>query len=97
MATQGTATIDFGPGNTTATVAVTGQAAFTAGTNLVEAWLSPLAISGGGLLTTEDEHWAEALQTPQVILPITGTGFTVALNCFNGRAFGKYNVAWVWN
>ena len=46
MATQGTAIVDFGPtGKTDASIAIIGQAGFTAGTNLVEAWISPLASS----------------------------------------------------
>ena len=94
MATQSTATIDFGiNGATDASVTVTGQAGFVAGTNLVEAWISPLATSNN----TADNHWFESLDRPMIINPITGVGFTIVLKCNFGRAFGQYNLGWVYN
>ena len=94
MAVQGTAIVDFGTnGKTDASIAVTGQAGFTAGTNLVEAWLSPLASANN----TNDNHWVESLDNPRIINPITGVGFTIVLKCNIGRAFGLYNLNWVWN
>ena len=94
MATQGTASIDFGAdGKTDASVAVTGQAGFVAGTNLAEAWISPIASANN----TADNHWVEILDKPQVIDQVTGTGFTIVLKCNQGRAFGQFNLNWVWN
>ena len=94
MATQGTAIIDFGTnGKTDSSIAVTGQAGFTAGTNLVEAWLSPVASANN----TADNHWVERLNVPMVINQITGTGFTIVVKCNQGLAFGLYNTNWVWN
>ena len=70
MATQGTAIVDFGPtGKTDASIAIIGQAGFTAGTNLVEAWISPIASSNN----TADNHWVERLNVPMVINQITDT------------------------
>ena len=94
MAIQGTAIIDFGTtGKTDASIAVIGQAGFTAGTNLVEAWISPVASSNN----TSDNHWVERLNVPMVINQITGTGFTIMVKCNQGVAFGLYNTNWVWN
>ena len=94
MATQGTVTIDFGTnGKTDASVKVTGQAGFTAATNLAEAWISPMATSNN----TEDNHWVESLDSPRIINQITGVGFTIVMKCNIGKAFGQYNLNWVWN
>ena len=92
MATQGTAVVDFGTGDTSAHVAVTGQPGFTAGTNLVEAWINPIDSTNN----TADNHWVENLDC-LVVNQITGTGFSIQLVCRTGMAFGQYNVNWVWN
>ena len=91
MATQGQTTIDFGTGKTDTSVAVTGQSAIT-GTNLVEAWLFPAATSNN----TADAHWVEDL-TIIAGNVIAGTGFTIYAKCNKGKAYGQYNIAWVWN
>ena len=94
MATQGTAVIDFGAnGATDASVAITGQAGFVAGTSLAEAWVNPVASANN----TADNHWAEEFTPAMCSDQITGTGFTARLRVRAGRAFGKYNIAWVWN
>lgn len=77
MATQGTATLNFGafPGASDAQVTVTGQAAIT-GTSLVEAWLVPADTADH----TADEHWVESIKVMAGNI-VPGTGFTIyALN-----------------
>lgn len=73
MATQGTATLDFGafPGASDASVAVTGQATIGSG-SLVEAWLFPATTADH----TADEHWVETIQVRAGNV-IAGTGFTI--------------------
>ena len=94
MSTQGTTIIDFGAnGATDASIAVTGQAAFVAGTNLAEAWVNPVASANN----TSDNHWVEEFAPALCSDQITGTGFTARLRARRGVAFGKYNIAWVWN
>ena len=94
MSTQGSAIVDFGStGKTDSSVAVTGQGAFVAGTSLVEAWIVPIQTA----TNMADNHWVEELGVPNVILPITGTGFTITLRCLKGVAFGQYNLSWCWN
>jgi len=109
---QGTATLNFGafPGQTDATVAVTGQTGIT-GTSLVEAWIFPTAATDH----SADEHWVDG---PQVVVAgniVAGTGFTIYAsvkpqtdargtvdsrrgnNNDSPRAYGQWTVAWVWN
>jgi hypothetical protein len=87
MATQGTATVNFGSGATDASVAVTGQGAITTA-NLVEAW--PL-VSGN-----DDSPWVEHM-TAYAGNIINGTGFTIYVKPAVGFAFGSYSIGWVWN
>jgi hypothetical protein len=91
MATQGTATIDFGTGKLDTSVAVTGQGGITTA-NLVEAWLSGNSTANN--LT--DAGFAE----PLLIFAgdiVNATGFTIYAQCLTGRAFGQYVCNWVWN
>ena len=93
MATQGNATVDFGAsGKTDASVAITGQAGFTAGTNQVEAWIDGRASSNN----TADNHVFEDWEPVIVGNQITATGFTIYVRPASGRAFGIFNVSWVW-
>lgn len=92
MATQGTATVDFGTGATEASVAVTGQAAFTSGVNLVEAWVSGLATANNPAGSAREEG-LRVIVDPEV----TGTGFTINVHTAIGKAYGQYKVNWVWN
>ena len=93
MSTQGTAVVNFGSGAMEASVAVTGQSGFTAGTNLVEAW--PLANETiGGV--QDDTCWVEQMQV-YAINQTTGTGFTILMKPMVGKAYGSFNVGWVWN
>ena len=92
MSTQGTATADFGTGANEASIAVTGQAGFTSGTNLVEAWVSGLATSNNVEGSAREEQF-----TVIVDREISGTGFTLNVKPHIGQAFGQYFVNWVWN
>lgn len=92
MATQSTATVNFGSKQTSASVAVTGQATFNSGTNLVEAWLNPIDTA----TNFEDNYWFDDLQVV-VTNRVTATGFTIVVNCKTGVAHGSYSVGWVWN
>lgn len=113
MATQGTATVDFGayPGMAYTTIAVTGQASILAG-SLVEAWVHPANTTDH----TADEH---IIDPPRVIAGdiVEGVGFTIhafdreqiriidrtgernpfAVNSNPALPWGKWNIAWVWN
>lgn len=115
MGAQGITTVDFGafPGNTDATVTITGQGSIAAD-SLVEAWIMPTATADH----SADEHWLDA---PHVMAGnvSAGVGFTIyarsktheqmANDAINGngrlkpsilnddRFYGLYTVAWVWN
>ena len=91
MGAQGTAIVDFGTGAFEASTTITGQSGIT-GSSLADAWVWPVATADN----TADTHtfeqleaWAEGVSA--------GSGFTVKCRCKNGRAFGKYTIAWVWN
>lgn len=73
MATQGTATLDFGafPGASDASVAVTGQAGIGS-SSLVEAWIFPSATADH----SADEHIVETLRVFAGNV-VAGTGFTI--------------------
>jgi hypothetical protein len=92
MATQGTATADFGTGAVEASIAVTGQAGFTTVTNLVEAWVSGLATATNPTGSAREEQFTVIVDNE-----ITGTGFTINVKPQLGRAYGQYKVNWVWN
>lgn len=87
----GTATIDFGAAETTASVDVTGQSSMTTA-NLVEAWIRPVATA----TNTADNHLAESLRIIAGNI-VNGVGFTIYAVCDRGLAHGQYTVAWVWN
>jgi hypothetical protein len=73
MGAQGPATLDFGafPGQSDASVAVTGQAGIVAG-SLVEAWIRPEATADH----SADEHMLETLKVFAGNI-VAGTGFTI--------------------
>jgi hypothetical protein len=73
MGAQGTATINFGafPGQSDASVTVTGQAGILAG-SLVEAWLFPTATADH----SADEHVVETIEVKAGNI-VAGTGFTI--------------------
>jgi hypothetical protein len=91
MATQGTAVLDFGTGAMDANVSVTGQGAITT-SNLVESWVALTATSNN----TADNAWVEPLQVRAGNIQ-NGIGFTIYGRSLFGRAFGQYNINWVWN
>lgn len=91
MSGSGQIIADFGTGAADVTVSVTGQTGIAAG-SLAEAWIFPVATADNTL----DNHLAEDLE---VIAhsPVAGVGFSIFIKCRTGRAFGKYNLGWVWN
>jgi hypothetical protein len=94
VATQGTATLDFGafPGATDATVAVTGQAAILSG-SLVECWLAIAASADH----SADEHLVETIFVAAGNI-VAGTGFTIyGITTGANRLYGTWKVNWVWN
>lgn len=88
----GTATIDFGaaPGQNTASVAVTGQAAILSGSK-AEAFLMAAASADH----TAAEH---ALGLFSLVCGdiSPGTGFTIYATSFVTRLTGQWGVQWVW-
>ena len=93
MATQGTATVDFGAACTDrAAVVVTGQAGILAGSQ-VEAWLMAVGTAENGV----DAHiLAASLMSLITGATVAGTGFTIYLVC-QARASGKFTLQWVWS
>ena len=92
MATQGTAVVDFSTGKMEATVAVTGQGAITTA-NLVEAW--PILTETVGS-QVRDDAWVEQMQVFAYKI-VAGTGFTILAKPAIRKAYGTYNIGWVWN
>jgi hypothetical protein len=96
----GTAVVDFGalPGNSDATIAVTGQAAIGAGSS-VEAWVVPTA----NVDHNADEHIVEGLRIYAGNI-VPGTGFTIyavhdhgqTVNGTDHFAWGDFSLAWAW-
>ena len=93
MATQGTAQIDFGahPGNTNVALDITGQGSIASGAE-VDAWLSPADTADHSI----DEHVVDG---PTIMAGNVqaGVGFTIYGAAKEGRAYGLWNVSWVWN
>jgi predicted heme/steroid binding protein len=94
MSGKGSAIINFGAGNTNASVAVTGQAAILSN-SFCEAWVDGTRQAG----TTDhsaDEHAMLACAcepTCQNIIP--GTGFTIVVA--PGQFLtGRFNLLWTW-
>jgi len=92
MSTQGIAVVNFGSGTLEATITVTGQSGLST-SNLVEAWATCNETVGSA---TDDSAWVEQIQVFATYL-IGGTGFTIIAKPMMGKAFGSYNVSWVWN
>lgn len=92
MATQGTATIDFGaaPGNTNASVAVSSPA--ITGTQLTSAWIAPADTADHNV----EEHVVEEIEVYAGPAQ-AGVGFTIYAVCRVGRAYGQFNIGWVYN
>jgi len=85
---QGTSTINFGPKETTAFVAVSAPAISA---ESIEAWVIPATTA----TNTPDNHWVEDLSV--VAGPANaGVGFTIYAKCGTGFAHGTYNIGWVY-
>lgn len=91
MGAQGTATIDFGTGALEATVVVTGQAAILSN-SLVEAWPALTATANNPVDSAKEEEFQVSAGDI-----VAGTGFTIYARALIGKAFGLYNMNWVWN
>jgi hypothetical protein len=89
--TKGFAVVDFGTGALDASVAVTGQTGFTAGTNIVAAFMQSTATANN---LADDAAWDNF--SVQVRNQISGAGFTILVKCGVGLANGQYNVGWLW-
>ena len=90
MSATGSATVDFGTGNTDTLLAITGQSAILSG-SMVDAWLVPAVTANNGI----DEHWVEDLEVMAGNV-IAGTGFTIYAKCRTGKAVGQFAVQWAW-
>lgn len=91
----GTAVVDFGSGNSEASVVITGQSSIVAG-SVIRAWINPIASSNN----EADAHLRETLNIVAGSI-VPGTGFTVyafkwAALEQDTLAFGQYNVFWQW-
>lgn len=94
MATQGSATLDFGATPTDeASVVVTGQAGIVAGSD-VEAYFMADSTADNGV----DEHQeAGALCKLVCGSIVAGTGFTVYAHCLAMLGIGQFKIRWVWS
>lgn len=92
MSVQGTTTIDFGaaPGDTNASVVVSSPG--ITGGQITSAWIAPGTTSDHNV----DEHWVEDLDVYAGPAQ-AGIGFTIYAKCNTGRAYGKFNIGWVYN
>lgn len=94
MSGKGSAIIDFGSGNTDASVPVTGQSAIMT-TSFCEAWIDGTDQAGTTDHST-DEHAMFAATAGVVCRSIiAGTGFTIEVAA-NMLTTGKFNLLWVW-
>ena len=92
MATQGTAVVNFGSGALEASVVITGQTGITT-SNLVEAWMLCNDTVGS---QPDDSAWVERMNAYAIRI-VNGVGFTILCKPDYGKAFGSYNVGYVWN
>lgn len=91
MSASGTAIIDFGAGALEASIAVTGQGGILSN-SLVEAWPALTATANNPVDSAKEEEFQVSAGDI-----IAGTGFTVYARALVGKAFGLYNMNWVWN
>lgn len=92
MGATGNATLDFGayPGKSDATVAVTGQGAIIAGSQ-VEAWVRMDATA----THSADELWVDPIRVLAGNIQ-AGTGFTIYGSSPDLLRYGTYVIDWVW-
>ncbi len=93
MATQGTATLDFGaaPGANSETSVAVASAAILAG-SLVEAWVRHEATADH---TLDEVRFENIKILAGSIDP--GVGFTIYGEVLAGRVWGRFSIVWVWN
>ncbi len=90
MATQGTATLNFGTATAQTSVAVIGQTNILA-TSVCEAYMMASTTTDH----SADEHANEDIQLICGNI-VEGTGFTIYAKLRHGVANGQYTVQWVW-
>lgn len=90
MADTGTATLDFGAGSASASVAVTGQTAIGAN-SLCDAFMMAVSTADH----SADEHRIENIRL-RCGAVTAGVGFTIFAEITLGQAWGQYSVKWVW-
>jgi len=90
---QGHTTADFGafPGTAAVDVAVTGQAAIVADSD-VEAWIRAEVSADH----SADEHEIEDFDVTAKSIT-AATGFTISMRPRVGRCYGVYNLSWAWS
>ena len=94
MGAQGHTTVDFGAAPGTGAevrAAVAGQAGILAASD-VEAEIRCEASADH----SADEHFVENVRFRAGNI-LAGTGFDIVGECALGRAYGVFNVTWVWN
>lgn len=87
----GTAIIDFGARETTASVAVTGQTGILS-TTIPNAWVFPVATASN----TADNHWTDDIAVTAGAVQ-AGVGFTIFATCRTGFGHGQFTVGWSWS
>jgi hypothetical protein len=92
MANTGLAELDFGafPGDVNITQTVTGQADIVSG-SVVEVYIEPKDTADH----TIDEHIIEAPRVFAGLISV-GVGFSIYGMALDDRAYGLWNVRWVW-
>jgi hypothetical protein len=93
MGAQGHTTVDFGvfPGTAEARVTITGETGIVAASD-VEAWIRCEASADH----SADEHAIEDFDVHAQDIS-AGSGFLITVRPRVGRAYGVFNVSWVWN
>lgn len=93
MASQGSATLDFGTGGTDiASVIVTGQAGITASSD-VEAYL----MAEASLDNDANSHIIAAAFLRLIVgAVVAGVGFTIYGVNYEGALTGRWTIQWVW-
>ncbi len=93
MGAQGTAVLDFGvaPGTNSEANVTVASASIVSG-SLVEAWMRHEATADHTL----DEVRFENVKILAGSI-VAGVGFTIYGEVLKGRAWGRFNIDWVWN
>lgn len=91
MSSQGQTPVNFGSGALEASVTI--AQANIASSSLVEAWMACNDQIGS---FNDDSAWVEEMQAVATYI-VPGVGFTIIAKPVIGKAYGAYNVNWVWN